>query len=29
VWFAQHHEVAKWIKDEGIETTSYASRFSK
>jgi peptidoglycan/xylan/chitin deacetylase (PgdA/CDA1 family) len=29
VWFAHHHEVAKWVTDQGIENTSYAARFSK
>jgi len=29
VWFAHHHEVAKWIVDRKIEDTSYASRFSR
>ena len=28
VWFAQHHEVAKWIVDEKIEDTSYSRRFA-
>ncbi|HWL31157.1 MAG TPA: polysaccharide deacetylase family protein [Xanthobacteraceae bacterium] len=27
VWFAHHHEVAKWIVDQGVEDTSYAKRF--
>lgn len=27
VWFAQHHEVAKWFVDQGIQDTSYARRF--
>jgi peptidoglycan/xylan/chitin deacetylase (PgdA/CDA1 family) len=27
VWFAQHHEIAKWLVDQGIEDTSYRSRF--
>ena len=27
VWFAHHHEVAKWIVDQKIEDTSYATRF--
>ena len=27
VWFAQHHEVAKWIVEQKIEDTSYAKRF--
>jgi hypothetical protein len=29
VWFAHHHEVAKWLVDRKIEDTSYASRFLK
>ena len=29
VWFAQHNEVAKWIVDQGIEDTSYRTRFLK
>jgi allantoinase len=29
VWFAHHHEVAKWIVEQNIEETSYASRFLK
>jgi hypothetical protein len=29
VWFAHHHEVAKWLVDEKIEDTSYATRFPK
>jgi peptidoglycan/xylan/chitin deacetylase (PgdA/CDA1 family) len=28
VWFARHHEVAKWIVDQKIEDTSYAGRFA-
>jgi peptidoglycan/xylan/chitin deacetylase (PgdA/CDA1 family) len=29
VWFVHHAELAKWIVDNKIEDTSYASRFSK
>ena len=29
VWFAHHHEVAKWVTEQGIENTSYAARFGK
>lgn len=29
VWFAQHHEIAKWIADQAIEDTSYRTRFLK
>jgi allantoinase len=29
VWFVQHHELAKWVVDQGIGDTSYATRFPK
>lgn len=29
VWFAQHHEVAKWLVDRQIEDTAYARRFPR
>ena len=29
VWFAQHHEVAKWLVDQKIDDTSYANRFPR
>ncbi|MBM3526757.1 MAG: hypothetical protein FJX62_01575 [Alphaproteobacteria bacterium] len=29
VWFAQHHEIAKWIADQQIEDTAYARRFPR
>jgi len=29
VWFATHHDVAKWIVDQKIEDTSYATRFPR
>jgi peptidoglycan/xylan/chitin deacetylase (PgdA/CDA1 family) len=29
VWFAQHHEVAKWMIDQRIENTAYAQRFPR
>ena len=28
VWFAHHHEVAKWIVEQKFEDTSYATRFA-
>ena len=28
VWFAHHHEVAKWMTEQSIENTSYAARFA-
>ncbi|MBX9826221.1 MAG: polysaccharide deacetylase family protein [Xanthobacteraceae bacterium] len=29
VWFAHHHEVAKWVTEQGFDNTSYTARFSK
>jgi peptidoglycan/xylan/chitin deacetylase (PgdA/CDA1 family) len=29
VWFAQHHEVAKWMVDQKIEDTAYPHRFPR
>jgi hypothetical protein len=27
VWFAQHHEVARWLIEQKVEDMSYRSRF--
>jgi peptidoglycan/xylan/chitin deacetylase (PgdA/CDA1 family) len=29
VWFAHHHEIAKWVVEQGIEDASYAKRFAR
>jgi peptidoglycan/xylan/chitin deacetylase (PgdA/CDA1 family) len=29
VWFAQHHEIAKWMVEQQIEDTAYARRFPR